>query len=48
VKKVDKEKLIDDLKELLTFKPVETRNGVGFYHLSVNEIKGIIEVLERE
>lgn len=45
---MDKEKLIDDLREILTFKPDEIRNGTGFYHLSAIEIKGIIEVLERE
>ncbi|WP_317947277.1 hypothetical protein [Rossellomorea marisflavi] len=39
--------MIDDLKEMLTFKPDEHCNGTEFYHLSVNEIKGIVEMLEQ-
>lgn len=46
VDKLNKEKLFDDLKEILTFKPDGTRYGIPFYHISVNEIKQIIEVLE--
>lgn len=42
-----REKLIHDLKEMLTSSPDENRSGTGFYLLSTDEVKGIVGVLEQ-